>query len=173
MANTLLALSVHRSGKSTDGSLGLADKKDTKDHRRTEDPISIYDIDFTNLPTFDKQWLAVHVLAVGAMISAAATSSAFLWQMPCSDSSRKDLFKLSEECFNMPFQLANMGRFVLLLWLPRVGRRVESRNQSRIMVLLAQALFFIVAIVLGIATYQAPSSNYSLVIVKSQTTVTS
>ena len=128
MANTLLALSVHRSGKSTDGSLDFADKKDTKNHRPTEDPISIYDIDFTNLPTFDRQWLAVHVLAIGAMTSAAATSSAFLWQMPCSDSSRKDLFKLSEECFNMPFQLANMGRFVLLLWLPRVGRRVDRKS---------------------------------------------
>lgn len=166
--NIRLAMSVHQTAVSNE----FTEKKDTRPHH-SEDSISIYDIDFTALSSFDKQWLLLHLLATTALISSGTTSSALLWQMPCTSSSRSALLKLSEECFNTPPQLLNLVRWILLMWLPRAGHRVETRNQSRVMVLLSQFLLFVVAVVLGITTHDTPNSSYGVMLVKSQTTLAS
>jgi hypothetical protein len=172
-----LALSAHRS-KFNDVRINFDDKK-TVD---VEAPIStttsaeestlLYDTDFSNLPAFDKQWLAVHMLALISLFSVAVTSTTLLWQTPCGDSARKHLMSLSENSFTPWCQVVTMGGALGQVWLPRIDARRDRKLQSRFMLIVAQFYFFTVGSTMGLSAWFTASTTYGLAVVNVQTAIT-
>lgn len=151
---------------------GNIDKKDARPDR-LEEPRSLYDIDLANLSAFDKGWLAIHLLALGAVVSAFATSSLLLWQLPCGDSSRKTLLELASHCFSLPLMhTVTVVRFMVPMWLQRIGHPVSVKDRACNAVL-TLVLGFAEALFLAIATHNTPNDTGGLVLVKLQTTVAS
>lgn len=151
----------------------FADKKDAKNSLHDERSTSIHDIDFASLSGFDKGWLAIHLLAFGAIAVAVATSSLLLWQAPCGDSVRKALLELSDQCFHLPFfQMLTVVSFMLPIWLQRIGHPWSSKEYTCNAVF-TLALTFAEALFLAIATHNTTNDTRGLVLVKLQTTVAS
>lgn len=151
----------------------LADKKDAKGNSHDEEPKSIHDIDLANLSAFDKGWLAVHLLAFAAIVSAGGTSSLLLLQLPCGDSSRKVLLELASHCFSLPFfQTLAVVRFMLPRWLQRIGHGAPIKDHA-FNTVFTQIVTFAEALFLAIATHTTPNATRGLVLMKLQTTVAS
>jgi len=130
---------------------------------------TLYDMDFTNLPTFDKHWVAVHATALGMFFSAAATSASLLWQTPCEGSNREPLMKLSEPPFTHFPNIMNMLLVIIKMWLQHVnGTAVAAQGVPRFMYIMIQLYFATVGLGLGLSAYDAPNSSYGLVLVKIQ-----
>ncbi|GAB7336253.1 hypothetical protein MBLNU13_g09012t1 [Cladosporium sp. NU13] len=158
-----LAVSIQRpSWKDAHGSI---DDKDIEVKQST----SLYDMDFTRLPTFGKHWLAVHAIALAMFFSAAATSASLLWQTSCEDSNRKPLMKLSEAPFAHFPNILNMLLVMVKMWLQHVnGAAVSAKGLSRFMYIMVQLYFATAGLGLGLSAYEAPNSSYGLVLVKLQ-----
>lgn len=172
-----LALSAHRS-RFNDICINFDDKKDVdedapiKTTPSAEESTLLYDTDFTNLPAFDKQWIAVHLLALISLLSVALTSTSLLWQTPCGDSGRKHLMSLSENSFTPFPQLVTMGGALMQVWLPRIDARRDRKNQSRFMVIVAQFYFLTVGVTMGISAFFNKSTTYGLALVNVQAMIT-
>jgi hypothetical protein len=172
-----LALSA-RCSRSKDAHINFDDKKDVDEDApinttaSAEESTLLYDTDFTNLPTFDKQWIAVHLLALISLVSVAATSTTLLWQSPCGDSGRKHLMSLSENSFTPFPQLVTMGGALMQVWLPRIDARRDRKNQSRFMVIIAQFYFLIVGVTMGLSAFFDKSTTFSLAMVNVQAMIT-
>jgi hypothetical protein len=172
-----LALSARRS-RFNDVRINFDDKKDADEDvpintaTSAEESTLLYDTDFSNLPAFDKQWIAMHLLALISLVSVAATSTSLLWQTPCGDSGRKHLMSLSENTFTPFPQLVTMGGALMQVWLPRIDARRDRKNQSRFMVIIAQFYFLTVGVTMGISAYFNESTSYGLAMVNVQAMIT-
>lgn len=130
---------------------------------------TLYDMDFTSLPTFDKHWAVVHAIAIAMFFSAAATSASLLWQTPCEDSNREPLMKLSEPPFTHFPNIMNMLLVIVKMWLQRVnGTAVAAQGVPRFMYIMIQLYFATAGLGFGLSAYDAPNSSYGLVLVKLQ-----
>ena len=130
---------------------------------------SLYDMDFTRLPTFDKHWAIVHAISLAMFSSAAATSTMLLWQTPCSDSTRKPLMELSVNCFNHFPSITNLLLVVVLAWLQRITGTASAQGLPRFMYIMLQLYFVTAGVDLALSVYDAPNTSYGLVMVKVQT----
>ena len=134
---------------------------------------TLYDMDFTSLPTFDKHWAAVHAIALAMFFGGAATSVSLLWQTPCEDSNREPLMKLSEPPFTHFPNIMNMLLVTVKMWLQRVnGTAVAAQGVPRFMYIMLQLYFVTAGVGLGLSVYDAPNNSYGLVMVKFQTVAT-
>jgi hypothetical protein len=169
------ALSAYRR-RFNDARINFDEKKDesasTSSTTSAEESTLLYDTDFANLPSFDKQWLAVHILALVSLFSVSVTSSSLLWQTPCGDSARKHLMSLSENSFTPWCQLVTMGGALIQVWLPRIDARRDRNLQSRFMLIVAQFYFLTVGVTMGGSAYFTSSTTYGLALVNVQTTIT-
>jgi hypothetical protein len=144
---------------------------DVKATNTAEQSTSFCDMDLANLPSFDKQWLAIHMFAIVTLSSVAATSASLLWQMPCEDKNRKPLMRLSVDCFN---HLPTMGSTLLpmiQMWLQRATGNAHGQDPSRFMFIAVQIYFVTISLGLGLNAYEVPSTSYVLILVKVQTAV--
>ena len=135
-------------------------------------PTSLYDIDFTRLPTFDKHWATAHMIAIAMFSGAAATGTILLWQTPCEDSNRKRLMDLSVNCFNHFPSMTNLLLVVVQAWLRRVTGNVSAQGLPRFMYIMLQLYFLTASLSLGLSVYEAPNNSYGLVLAKLQTAAT-
>jgi hypothetical protein len=135
---------------------------------------SLYDMDFTRLPTFDKHWATAHTIALALFSTAAATSTVLLWQTPCSDSTRKPLMELSVNCFNHFPSITNLLLVVVQAWLQRITGTISTQGGGlpRFMYIMLQLYFVTAGLGLGLSVYDAPNTSYGLVMVKFQTVAT-
>jgi hypothetical protein len=126
-------------------------------------------VDLTNLPSFDKKWLAVHTSAVAMLFSVAATSTSLLWHMSCENKNRRPLMKLSVDCFSHSLTIGSTLLPMVQSWLQRVNGKAHNQNQSRFMSTMLQACFVATSMRLGLNAYEVPSTSYALILVKVQT----
>lgn len=132
-------------------------------------PTTLYDMDFTHLPTFDKHWAAVHAIALAMFFGGAATSVSLLWQTPCEESNREALMKLSEPPFTHFPNIMNILVVIVKMWLQHVnGTAVAAQGVPRFMYIMVQLYFAAAGLGLGMSAYDAPNSSYGLVLVKIQ-----
>ena len=131
--------------------------------------ICLYDMDFTYLRTFDKQWAVTHAIGLTMFSSAAATGAVLLWQTPCEDSTRKPLMELSENSFNHFPGMTNLLFLIVQAWLRRVTGTVSAQGLPRFMYILLVLYFAAAGLGLGMSAYEAPNTSYGLVLVKLQT----
>lgn len=130
---------------------------------------SLYDIDFTRLPTFDKHWAAAHAIAIAMFSSAAATGVVLLWQTTCEDSNRKPLMALSVNCFTHFPSIMNLLLVIVQAWLQHATGTVSTQGLSRFVYIVLQLYFVAAGLGLGLSVYEAPNTSYGLVLVKVQT----
>lgn len=151
----------------------LSEKKDDEDTSTTaEESTLLYDTDFTRLPAFDKQWLAVHVFALVSLFSMSATSSSLLWQIPCGDSARKPLRALSQNSFTPWCQVVTLGTPLMQIWLPRINKPAEKTKLPRFMIIMAQCYLALVGVTLCLEGYAAKGNSQGLWLVKVQSAIT-
>lgn len=133
---------------------------------------SLYDMAFTSLPTFGKQWAMAHAIALAMFSSAAATGVILLWRTPCEDSTRKPLMGLSVNCFNYSPSITNLLLIVVQAWLQRITGAASVQRLPRFMYIMLQSYFLTAGLGLGLSVYEAPNTSYGLVLVKLQTAAT-
>jgi len=164
-----LAISIRPRPSWKDTHVPIDDKLTTS----KQPPTSLYDVNLTHLPTFDKHWAATHALALATFCSAAATSAALLWQTPCGDATRKPLMALSKDCFTYFPSMMNLLLAMVQMWLLRVADTagtVSAQGMPRFMYIMLQSYCAIVGLSLGMSAYGAPGTSYGLVLVKVQMT---
>lgn len=158
-----LALSIERSSW-RDAHVSI-DEKPVKVKQST----SLYDMDFTSLPAFDKHWATAHVVALATVSSTTALGAILLWQTACEDSTRKPLMELSVNCFNHFPSITNLLFVIVQAWLQRVAGAACPQVLPRFMYIMLQLYFATAGLGLGLSVYNAPNTSYGLVMVKLQT----
>jgi len=161
-----LAISIRRPSWK-DAHVPIDDKSTT-----VKQSTSLYDMDFTRLPTFDKHWAIVHAISLAMFSSAAATSTVLLWQTPCEASTRKALMELSVNCFNHFPSITNLLLVVVQAWLQRITGAVSAQGLPRFMYIMLQLYFVTAGLDLGLSMYEAPNTSYGLAMVRVQMAAT-
>lgn len=168
-----LAASRYRSQWS-DARIEVSEKKDDEDTSSAAagESTLLFDTDFTLLPAFDKQWLAVHVFALVSLFSVSATSSALLWLVPCGESARKPLMTLSQNSFTPWCQVVTLGTPLMQIWLPRINKPAEKAKLPRFMIIMAQCYLALVGVTLCLGGYATTGNTHGLLLVKVQSAIT-